>query len=52
MQHSKSKYVVESSDPSDMYRTENPVLENYIDSHYKLETVISGYDILRRVSSS
>jgi hypothetical protein len=51
MQHSHAKYIVESNDPNDMYRTQNPSLDNYINQHYKLATEIGGYDILLRTPS-
>lgn len=48
MEWPQTKYVVMSSNVSDIYRTENPVLMRYFDRNYHLETQIEGYDILKR----
>jgi hypothetical protein len=49
MEYSQAKYVVESSDKNDIYRTENPVLMAYINHNYKLATTIGKFDILIRI---
>jgi len=49
MEQSQAKYVVESSNPNDLYRTQNPVIMRYINLDYRLQTTIDGYDILVRV---
>jgi hypothetical protein len=49
MEYSQTKYVVESSNSNDIYRTENPVLMRYINHNYKYVTTVGGYDILIRI---
>ena len=51
MEESQAKYVVESSDPSDIYRTENPVMMRYINHNYTLQTTIGRFDILARTTN-
>jgi hypothetical protein len=48
MESNETKYVVISSDPTDLYRTKNPVLMNYFNKNYVFETSIGGFDILKR----
>jgi 4-amino-4-deoxy-L-arabinose transferase-like glycosyltransferase len=51
MEELQAKYVVMSSDPTDIYRTENPVLMRYFEHNYKLETELNDYDILVRINN-
>lgn len=48
MESNETKYVIISSDPNDLYRTQNPVLMNYFNKNYAYETSVGGFDILKR----
>lgn len=49
MEETQAKYVVESSNPDDIYRQQNPILMSYINHNYKLETTIGEFDVLVRI---
>lgn len=51
METNETKYVVISSDPNDLYRTQNPVLMRYFEKNYQKETSVNGFDILVRKNS-